>query len=198
MQENHERFLEWGMGLRRPMEQLPDIAVRNGMSARRHPLGFVVVYLSVRDHGQLHPTIAQVRANIYPPGEIIEDDIHCHGFDFVSGVVAGALENTMYHIDFGQDATGGERYLAYETRVDPFGNNETVLINPEPLAFAMRSATTVLRPGDTYSMRRKEQFHSVASSSAVTIFCKTPTQWGADGLALFLWKPDRPVPPAAY
>lgn len=198
LEENHERFMEWAVDLSRPMEQIPEIAEQYGFPSRRHPLGFIAVALSPRQHNQMDMSTGHARADIFPIGQTIEDDIHTHGFGFLSGVAAGIVHNTMHSIDF-QNATPQDNgYLAYETRINEFGDNETVLIDPDPACYPMQSTTTVLRLGDTYTMRLREDFHSIAAESAVTVFCKTPTLPGRKGTAIFLRKSNQPEPPAFY
>lgn len=191
-EENFARFFDWATSLRRPMSQIPSIAEDLGFGVRRHPIGFVAVYLSERDGGVCTPSVTGIaRVNIYPPGDAMKEDIHCHGFDFRSGVAAGILLNTVHHPDFSGAVPDGEGYIGYETRVDALGNNMVTQATDAVIAVP-RSELHELSPGDEYSMRAGVDFHSVAAGDqgALTVFCKTPS----DGISLVL-KPAADVPP---
>jgi hypothetical protein len=71
-----------------------------------------------------------VRANFFPPGVKIREDVHSHGFDFHSGVAQGGFTNLDYgrFSDFPPPTTYGEGLVGYEGRVnETTGENETVL-----------------------------------------------------------------------
>lgn len=201
LEENFERFLEWGLGLRNPVRQIPQIGERLGFGTKVHPIGFVVVYLSEKGRGELTASISGiVRANIYPLGVELRDDIHSHGFDFYSGVIQGELTNTLYFPDWSQRTLEGEGMVGYEGKVDVKGNNKTVLATraciPTP-----RSEVNELAKGDTYTMKPKDFFHAVGVGEGIgtaTIFCKTPNYGGSDGISLTLRWPDEDPVPTTY
>jgi hypothetical protein len=130
----------------------------------------------------------------------LKDDIHSHGFDFFSGVIAGELTNTRYFPDWKDRVTLGEGLIGYEGRVDIRGNNETVRATDAIIAMP-RSEAEELERGQTYTMPPKNHFHAVDVESGVgtaTIFCKTPTFWGSDGISLTLRRPDEGPVPTQY
>jgi hypothetical protein len=115
-EDNFKSYFDWATSLRNPMEQIPKIAEKLGFGIRRHPIGFVAVYLSKRDGGIATPTVTGLaRVNLYPPGDPMKEDIHCHGFDFRSGVAAGVVLNRRHHPDFSIRLPKGEGYIGYET-----------------------------------------------------------------------------------
>jgi hypothetical protein len=199
LEVNFERFLEWGMGLRNPLKQIPQIGEKLGFGMKVHPLGFTVVYLSEKGRGEMTPCInGIVRANLYPPGVEIQDDIHSHGFDFHSGVIQGELTNTQYFPVWGSGyLPDGEGMVGYEGRVDVYGNNKTVRATTATIPVP-RSEAQELGKGDTYTMKPKNYFHAVSVAEGVgtaTIFCKTPNYGGSDGISLTLkWPDEEPVP----
>jgi hypothetical protein len=97
------------------------------------------------------------------PGVELKDDIHSHGFDFFSGVIAGELTNTRYFPDWKDRVTLGEGLIGYEGRVDIRGNNETVRATDAIIAMP-RSEAEELERGQTYTMPPKNHFHAVAFS----------------------------------
>lgn len=198
IRDNFERFFDWGLGLKNPRDQIPKIGDELGFGVRRHPIGFLVVYLSRPSQGILSDVWGSVRADIFPVGVEYEDDIHCHGFDFFSGVVAGGLRNTRHYPNWQLQAPDGEGYIGYESSVDLLGVNETIQAT-DAIVVIERSEAEVLESGDTYTMVPRTDFHSVSTDEgAVTIFCKTPTYDGHNGLALVLRKPDSEAPPLNY
>ena len=73
---NFERFLEWGLALKHPQVQIPEIGEQLGFGVRIHPIGFMVVYLSQPSRGMLTMnTYGSVRADVFPRGVQYEDDI---------------------------------------------------------------------------------------------------------------------------
>lgn len=204
LEANFERFLEWGLSLRNPIKQIPRMADHLGFGSRVHPLGFHVVYLSEKGRGEMTAGISGiVRANLYPPGVEIQDDIHSHGFDFYSGVVQGELTNTRYYPVWGREAgyvPDGEGMVGYEGRVDVYGNNQTVRATTATIPVP-RSEVHELSPGDSYTMGPKNFFHAVGVEEGVgtaTIFCKTPNYGGSDGISLTLKWPDEDPVPESY
>ena len=202
LEANFERFFEWGLALKNPLKQIPKIGEELGFGARIHPLGFHVVYLSEKGRGEMTPEISGiVRANLYPPGVKIEDDIHSHGFDFYSGVVMGELTNTRYYPEWGVGyLPDGEGMVGYEGRVDIYGNNKTVKATRASIPVP-RSEVEVVERGASYTMEPKNSFHAVSIESGeatVTIFCKTPNYGGSDGISLTLKWPDEDPVPTTY
>jgi hypothetical protein len=198
--DNFDEFFHWALDLRNPLRQIPEIGNRLKFGVRRHPIGFIAVYLSPRDEGlRTIGNTGLARANIYPPGSKMKDDIHCHGFEFASGNAKGTLLNTLHYPDWSNKLPDGEGYVGYETSVDLFGQNHTVRATDAVVSIP-RSETHVLQVGDTYSLRPRIDFHSVAAGEegAVTIFCKTPTLSEQDGLTLVLKGPDDAEPPGTY
>ena len=199
LEENFEKFFEWGLSLRRPLTKIPGMAERLGFGTKIHPLGFHVVYLSEQGRGEMTPSIrGMVRANIYPPGVELRDDIHSHGFDFYSGVIAGKLTNTRYFPEWGRNRVPeGEGLIGYEGRVDMYGRNQTVRATDAIIATPRSEAEELVR-GAIYTIPPKNFFHAVdvpERVGTVTIFCKTPTYSGSDGISLTLRKPvEEPVP----
>lgn len=201
--QNFEEFFGWGMSLRQGMGQLLQIAEDVDLPARRHPLGFWVVYLGGGGPGTIKSPgcTGIVRANFYPPGEELRDDIHNHGFDLDSGCIDGELHNIRHFPDFSPEAQlpDGEGLVGYMSSPDVLGVNHTMRVMsaviPEP-----RSELQVLGPWDTYSMEREVDFHSIAAAGkgALTIFAKTPYAVAQDGASLMLKRPQDPPPPAQY
>lgn len=201
LKDNFARFFEWGLGLKNPIRQIPEIGERLGFGARVHPLGFVVVYLSEKGRGEMTPEICGVvRANLYPYGVVLNDDIHSHGFDFYSGVIQGELTNTRYFPDWSQRAPDGEGYIGYEGRVDTQGNNRTVRCTDATILISEPEVHGLER-GQTYTMSPKDSFHAVdveADIQTATIFCKTPNFWGHEGISLTLRRATEPPVPSEY
>ena len=198
--ENFDKFFDWTCSLKHPFKQVPQIGENLGFGIRRHPIGFIAVYLSERDNGIHNSCLSGIaRVNIYPPGVEMKEDIHCHGFDFKSGVANGVLINTSHQPDWGAHATDGEGYIGYETTVDQEGRNHTVQATDATIVIAS-SKVQELEAGDTYSLRPLVDFHSVyaGEDGAVTVFSKTPTYEGRDGTTLVLRKPDQPPIPDIY
>lgn len=188
--ENFETFFDWALELENPEKQLAATAVEYRFGGKIHRLGFTVLYLSAADEGMNGPdTSGIVRVDMYPPGAVIRDDIHSHGFDFVSGLVKGEFSNVRHYPDFRKTAPEGEGYIGFETSVDAYGNNNVVQATDATIYVPPTPEVQVLKPGDTYTMRPRVDFHSIVGSGAITIFCKTPTYEGHDGQALFLRKP---------
>lgn len=197
--ENFERFFDWGLGLKNPQDQIPEIGRNLGFGVRRHPIGFTVVYLSPPNRG-IHTMglWGAVRADIFPAGVDFQDDIHSHGFDFFSGIIDGELSNTRHYPDWGQADDEGLGYVGYESSVDFAGNNITTQVTDATVVIP-HSESEEMAVGDSYTMKPRVDFHSVSAvGGAVTIFCKTPTYEGQDGLALVLKKPDASAPPTQY
>lgn len=184
--DNFESFFDWALELREPEKQLTATAVEYGFGGKIHRLGFTVLYLSSPDEGANGPDVSGiVRVDMYPPGAIIRDDIHSHGFDFVSGLVKGEFSNMRHYPDFSKTAPDGEGYIGFETSVDAHGENNVVQATDATI-YVPPPEVHELKPGDTYTMRPRTDFHSIVGSGAITIFCKTPTYQGHDGQALFL------------
>jgi len=197
LQDNFERYFEWGLDLTDPVATFQEL----GLEWDEHPLGFKVVYLTPRDRGDAMPLRGQVRANV--SGAHILDDIHCHPFDFFSGIAKlgrsqRPFRNIRYYPEWGNipllkpDETG---YIGYETYVDYAGKNHTVAATrlvPEP-----PSEVFELEVGDSYTMAPIVDFHAVdAEADTVTIFAKTPSVRGVK--ALMLRHQDLPPPPETY
>ncbi len=200
LNENFEKFFEWGSSFHNPTHRIPRIAESLGYGLRQHPIGFTVVYLSERDKGVCSPGVTGVaRVNIYPPGDAIKEDVHCHPFNFLSGIGAGVLLNTMHYPDFSTALPEGEGYIGYETRVDALGKNHTTQAIDAVVAIP-HSEVHELSPGEVYEMRAGVDFHSVAAGpdGALTIFCKTPSGQGNNGLSLVLKPPKEAPPPKSY
>lgn len=202
LEENFERFFEWGLGLRNPLKQIPKFGEGLGYGIKVHPLGFTVVYLSEKGEGERTPRInGIVRANLYPPGVVIEDDIHSHGFDFFSGVAQGELTNTLYFPKWGSgNVPDGEGMVGYEGRVDYRGNNVTVRATTASIPLPSSQVHEIAR-GESYTMKPKNFFHAVSVAEGVgtaTIFCKTPNYGGSDGISLTLKWPNEDPVPATY
>ena len=197
--QNFERFFSWGLELRKPFKTIPEMGERLGFGIRVHPLGFMAVYLSPPSRGLHTMSIwGTARADIFFPGNGLQDDIHSHGFDFVSGIVSGTLLNTRHYPDFSQCAPNGTGFVGYETRTDSEGNNHTTRAT-DATVVVPEHTTERLTSGDTYTMQPRTDFHSVDSpEGAITIFCKTPTYSGHDGLALLLRRPESPAPSESY
>ncbi len=194
IEANFERFFEWALGLVDPAKDIIEASAKAGFETRIHPLGFRVVYLSPRDKGLETAWLTGVaRADIYPPGARIKDDIHSHGFSFVSGVVAGRLTNVPEYPDFSQAVVNGEGYIGYETRVDAGGNNHLEQVTDATVAVSHFEPQELMM-GETYGMGPKNEFHHVKASDAVTLVCKTPS----DELSLVLRKPDDLVTAVQY
>ncbi len=201
---NFPRFLEWALELRNPFKQIPEIGEELNFGIIKHPLGFTAIYLSSRASEMYAVGSSGIaRVNIYPRGADVKDDIHSHGYDFESGVAAGALLHTRHFPDFSHEARlpDGEGYIGYETRVDPITRINRLERVTTACISEPSSQIEILNPGDTYSLRPRIDFHSVASEEcgAITIFCKTPTYTGQDGDSLVLVKPGRSSGmPSAY
>ncbi len=199
-QDNFGEFFHWALTLKHPMRQIPIIGEELGFGVRHHPLGFMAIYLSRRTSG-LHTLglTGIARANFYPPGVKFAEDIHSHGFDFVSGVAAGVLLHTRHYPDWDTRLAEGEGYIGYETSADAFGQNHTIRATGAVVSIA-RSEASVLQSGTMYSLKPRVDFHSVEAddSGAVTVFCKTPTYTGQDGQSLMLRKPSEQPPPEVY
>ncbi len=199
-QVNFDTFFDWALTLRNPARQIPEIGDKLNFGIRRHPIGFIAVYLSPRARG-LH-TLGRTglaRANIYPAGVELQEDIHSHGFDFTAGVAGGMLRNIRHYPDWATKLPEGEGYTGYETSVDTHGQNHTVRATNATISIP-QSEVQELEPGAIYSLRPRVDFHSVQAgeAGAVTVFCKTPTYSGQDGLTLILKKPNEDPPPETY
>jgi len=199
LETNFDRFFDWGMSLRQPMRQIPEIGERLGIGVKVHPIGFMVIYLSQHNEGLATVAIrGEARADLFPPDVVINEDIHSHGFNFYSGVVSGEIANTRHYPDFNQRSPDSEGYIGYESSVDVFGNNHTVRATDATIVIPT-FRTEVLGKGGMYTMAPRIDFHSVSSEAgAITVFCKTPTFEGSDGQALVLRRPDRPPTPEIY
>jgi hypothetical protein len=96
LEENWQRYYEWALELPQPAVQI----VEHGLEVRRHPIGFTAVYLTERLYGMGTPWgRGIIRANIIEPRkgrEPLRDDIHSHGYWFVSGLVDGEVTNNRY------------------------------------------------------------------------------------------------------
>jgi len=181
------------------MRQIPTIGEDLGFGVRRHPLGFIAIYLSQQVAG-LHTLgrTGTARANFYPPGIKLAEDIHSHGFEFVSGVI-GQLLNTRHHPDWDTKLPDGEGLIGYQTYVDAFGRNHTARVT-DAVVSVPTSKTETLYTGAIYSLRPKIEFHSVEAGEdgAITVFCKSPGLVGPDGMTLILRRPEEPAPPEVY
>ena len=200
LREDFERFFQWGLDLQDPHKQIPEMAHQLGFGAKVHPLGFHVVYLSEQDHGALSPQTGVVRANFFPPGVKIREDVHSHGFDFHSGVAQGGFTNLDYgrFSDFPPPTTYGVGLVGYEGRVnETTGENETVLAL-KPVVVLPKPRRQELSRGSSYTMPPKDYFHGLGEFSegpTVTIFCKSPNYGGSRGISMTLRDPnDAPVP----
>lgn len=207
--ENFDEFFGWALGLKRGIRRVPQIAEEADLGMRQHPLGFWVVYLSERYNGPLESRPARLtgactgiaRANFYPPGEELRDDIHSHGFDFLSGCADGRLLNMRYYPDFSRDAKvpEGEGMTGYQSSMGLDGVNRTTKVTAAVIP-TPRGELEVLEAGDTYAMQRVFDFHSVAAEGlgALTIFVKDVPEVGQPGQSLMLVGPGSPPPPAEY
>lgn len=198
--DNFDRFFDWACSLQRPFDQIPDVGDRLGFGIRRHPIGFIAVYLSEPSRGiETVGCQGVARVNVYPPGAVMKEDIHSHGFNFKSGVVSGVLMNVRHYPDWSASLPDGEGYVGYETTIDDFGNNHSVQATDATIAIN-RSEAHELEAGDTYSLRPRVDFHSVhaGDDGAVTFFSKTPTRKGADGKTLVLRRADEEPVPETY
>lgn len=195
LEENFERFFEWSLGIKHPLKNIPEIGDKLGFGTRVHSLGFIAVYLTEPGKGQASPWIYEtIRANIYPAGVPVREDIHSHGFEFVSGIACGDFTNTRHYPDFHALAAEGEGYVGYQTDVDFDGNNHIEPLADEARIVIGSSVTHELGRGEHYSMEPKNDFHNVsAEGGVVTIFAKTQS----DDISLLLRRPEE-GPPEAY
>lgn len=208
-QENFDEFFGWALGIKNAIRKVPEIADRAGLGMRQHPLGFWVVYLSERYDSLIenHPSVANpgctgiARANFYPPGEEFRDDIHSHGFDSTSGCADGILLNMRHFPDFsGPGVEDGEGLIGYQSTVGIDGVNRTQKVTAATIPVP-RSELQVLEVGDTFAMRRQEDWHSIAAApglGALSIFAKESPIVGQDGQSMMLVRPDGKAPPAEY
>jgi hypothetical protein len=198
--DNFDRFFDWAVSLNDPFRQIPEMGDNLGFGIRRHPIGFIAVYLSEHPRGLETICLEGVtRANIYPSGSIMKEDIHSHGFDFMSGVAKGTLVNVRHYPDWSASLPDGEGYVGYETSVDALGQNHTIQATNATVAIP-RSEKHELQAGDTYTLKPREDFHSVYAGDhgAVTLFSKTTTYEGQDGATLVLRRPDQEATPEVY
>lgn len=199
VEANWRRFFEWGLELRQPHITIPEVP---GAEVIRHPIGFTAVYLTERSHGQSTSWVRGViRANVIEPGVTLRDDIHSHGYDFTSGVVSGEVTNNRYTMDFSKQVPGGEGYIGYETKPDFYGVNHVVQATDAVIAIPSPEVAE-LEIGDSYSMLATDDFHSLQTSGAVTIFGKyaagSATLNSNKNLSLILRPADQPPPPPEY
>lgn len=188
--DNFSEFFDWATSLKNPTRSIKELVEQRGYEAREHSLGFTVVYLSARHQGPQggwHSGVA--RAHLYPNDRLVRDDIHSHGFDFVSGVVAGDLAHTRHYPVFGAPLPDGEGFVGYETSVSIDGTNSVVQATDATISIP-RHETDELKPGDIYKLGGRDKFHSVGGQGAVTVFCKSP----ADDISLILRKPEDAAP----
>jgi hypothetical protein len=203
---NFPKFFDWACSLEDPRKQIPEIGEQLGFGVRRHPLGFIAVYLSPQSQRPDSPFADMgitgiARANIYPGDVSVKEDIHSHGFDFEAGGVDGTLLNTRFFPDFHNPLSEGEGLIGYETRVGVWGDINHVEQVTGAVVRATDSTTYEVSPGDTYSLRPRNEFHRVHaadSGGVVTIFCKTTPYQGNAGMSLMLINPGDPPPPARY
>lgn len=198
-EHNFDTFFGWAQEFKQPERVLLDIVERQQLRIRKHPIGFLAIYLTAPDEGirsRSYGTL--VRVNYYPAGEPCEDDIHCHPFNFRSGVVKGVLLHTLHTPDRSIQVPDGEGLVGYESWVDEFGQNHTVRVTDATIARPASQQFEIL-PGQSYTMKPLEEFHSVqAEGETLTVFCKTPTPAGQDGRNLVLRDPRKPAPPTEY
>jgi hypothetical protein len=196
LEANFSRFFDWGLSLKDPRRTIRKF----GTEMQRNPLGFEATYLTSRDQGPTATHKAgQVRANEY--GLECAEDIHCHPFEFWSGVIKlgreqRPLQNVRYYPDWSQRLAPGQKGLiGYETWVDDHSQNHTMAATiplPEP-----PSRSFELTEGQFYTMNPLEDFHRVeAEPGTLTIFCKTPAE--PTRRALMLRHEDLDPPPETY
>lgn len=193
-EDNFKKFFDWGLSLKDPFKQIPEIGQELGFGIRKHPIGMVAVYLSAPSRGIYTPEITGIaRADIYSPDEPVNDHKHTHGFSSTGGNVDGDFTNTLH---FPEKADKGT-YIEYRTTVDKEGRNHTHRVSDAPTVIVPRSEAHHLKPGEVYHLR-PDEYHSVSAGRAVTVFIKTPAKMGKEGESSILLKPGDTPPPAVY
>ncbi|MFG1695610.1 hypothetical protein [Nonomuraea sp. NPDC049309] len=123
---------------------------RPGLTAVRHPLGFVCLPIE-RDGGD--GVCLHVWSGSLAHTEVTTSQIHCHSWDLVSHVLYGQVRNVHVVVtDAGADAT----HRVYEVVSGADGDRIS------PTGRTVRHATgsvEVFGPGDTYTLAA-DRFHS--------------------------------------
>jgi hypothetical protein len=210
-------FTDWALKLRSPAEEIPRIAERELSSAAitQNVLGFYSVYLygmiKTPSGGFIRDPFASkiVRANIYLPGHSLAEDIHTHGFDFISTVVQGGFGHDIIRdMQWSELPEVSEEeimtfkyYRGHEVTPRFGGKNEVFIDALRPISKAHVDNLLEyerLERGQSYSMPMMEQFHRVTlgdiKQPVVTLFAKTV----ADKKSLFFRAAHLPNPEVEY
>ncbi|AQZ64725.1 unnamed protein product [[Actinomadura] parvosata subsp. kistnae] len=123
---------------------------RPGLTAVRHPLGFVCLPLE-RDGGE--GVCLHLWTDSLAHAESTTSQIHCHSWDLVSHVLYGQVRNVHAVVD---DTAERATHRVYEVVSDAGGDR----ISPTPRTVRHSTGLVeVFGPGDTYTLAA-DRFHS--------------------------------------